>query len=287
MIKTVDKIVDGKKIANIILNRLQGEVGILKQQGIVPKLGVFLVGEEKSSHTYVDKKREVCQNVGVDFLLKKFPNNITEGELIEFLKDIQANENLTGLIVQLPLPKHIDVDRVIRNIDYEIDVDCLTEINLGKLVTGNYCMIPPTPGAILEILKYYDIELKGKKVVLIGTGDLIGRPLANLLFHKKATVTACNSSTKNIEEFTKKADIIISGVGKYNLITGDDVKRGAVVIDAGVCFVKGKMYGDINFDEIKKKASLITPTPGGVGPLTVIKLIENTVKCAKKMISFR
>ena len=275
-------IVDGKKIAEKIFTRLQGEVSILKQRGINPKLGVFLIGNDKPSHTYVQKKGEACQKIGVDFLLKKYQKDITEGELIKEINNVQKNENLTGLIVQLPLPEHIHAGRVIRHIKPEIDVDCLTEANLGKLITGDYIIEPPTPGAILEILKHHNIELKGKNVVLMGAGTLIGKPLANLLFHQKTTVSVCNSSTKNPEEFTKKADIIISGVGKYNLITGDMIKKGAVVIDAGVCFIDGKMYGDVNFEEIKDKASLVTPTPGGVGPLTVAKLIENTIKCAKR-----
>ena len=278
--KTV--IVDGKKIAQKIFARLQNEVSVLKQQGINPKLGVFLVGDDQPSHTYVNKKKEACKDIGVDFLLKKYEENITGEELIDAIEDVQENENLTGLIVQLPLPKHIHTGRVIKHIKPEIDVDCLTEANLGKLVVGNYCIEPPTPGAILEILKHHNIELKGKNVVLMGTGTLIGRPLANLLFHTQASVSTCNSSTKNSAELTRKADIIISGVGKHNLITGDMIKKGAVVIDAGVCFVDGKMYGDINFEEVSKKASLVTPTPGGVGPLTVAKLVENTIKCARK-----
>ena len=278
--KTV--IVDGKKIAQKIFARLQNEVSVLKQQGINPKLGVFLIGNDRPSHTYVGKKEKACQKIGVDFLLKKYEENITGEELMEAIEDAQENENLTGLIVQLPLPKHIHAGRVIKHIKPEIDVDCLTEANLGKLVVGNYCIEPPTPGAILEILRHYDIKLKGKNVVLMGTGTLIGRPLANLLFHTQASVSTCNSSTKNPAELTRKANIIISGVGKHNLITGDMVKRGAVVIDAGVCFVDGKMYGDINFAEVSKKASLVTPTPGGVGPLTVAKLVENTIKCARK-----
>jgi methylenetetrahydrofolate dehydrogenase (NADP+) / methenyltetrahydrofolate cyclohydrolase len=275
-------IVNGKKIAEKIFTRLQGEVSVLKQQGINPKLGVFLIGNDQPSHAYVGKKREACKQIGMEFLLKKYEENITECELISAIEDVQKNENLTGLIVQLPLPGHIDAGRVIKHINPKIDVDCLTEVNLGKLVTGDYIIEPPTPGAILEILKYYDVELIGKNVVLIGTGTLIGRPLANLLFHMKTTITICSAATQNLIELTKKADIIISGVGKHNLITGDMIKKDAVIIDAGVCFVDGKMYGDTKFDEVNKKASLITPTPGGVGPLTVAKLVENTIKCARR-----
>ena len=275
-------VVDGKNIAEKIFTRLQGEVSVLKQQGINPKLGVFLIGDDHSSHIYVGKKEEACKKIGVSFFLKKYDENITGEELIEAIENVQKNEDLTGLIVQLPLPSHIHVGRVIKHIKPEIDVDCLTEANLGKLITGNYCIEPPTPGAILEILKHYDIELKGKNVVLMGTGTLIGRPLANLLFHTQASVSTCNSFTQNLEVFTRRADIVISGVGEHNLITGNMIKKGAVVIDAGVCFVGGKMHGDINFEEVSKKASLVTPTPGGVGPLTVAKLVENTIKCTRK-----
>ena len=276
------EIVDGKKIASLILKRLQTEVGILKQQGINPKLGVFLIGDDQPSHTYVEKKAEACQQIGVDFVLKKYSADIKEEELIKEIENIQNTENLTGLIVQLPLPKHIDYQKVINFINPQIDVDCLTETNLEKLIRSDYTIEPPTPGAILEILKYHHIDLKEKKVVLMGTGTLVGKPLASLLTHTEAKVFTCDKFTKNPKEITKTADILISGVGQYDLIREDMIKEGTVVIDAGVSFVDGKMYGDINFEEIKKKASLVTPTPGGVGPVTVAKLIENTIKCAKE-----
>ena len=276
------KIVQGKKIADKILTRLQKEVRLLKSRGITPKLGVFLIGDNKPSHTYVRKKQEACEKIGVDFILKHYSPDIMEEELIKEVKAIQKNYELSGLIVQLPLPVHIDYKNVVNYINPKIDVDCLTDINLSRLKTGDYCIEPPTPGAILEILKYHNIDLKKNKVVLMGTGVLVGKPLADLLFHKQADIVTCNSSTKNPEEIARTADILISAVGKHNLIRGDMIKKGAVVIDAGVSFVDGKMYGDINFEEVKKKASLVTPTPGGVGPLTVAKLIENTIKCAKK-----
>ncbi len=281
------QIVNGTKIAKLILKRLQGEVSVLKQQGIIPKLGVFLIGNDHPSNTYVQKKKEACQKIGVEFLLKKYEENITGEELMEEIDNVQKNDNLTGLIVQLPLPRHIDKYRLIKHIDPKIDVDCLTSINLGRLVIGNYNIIPPTAGAILEILKYYDIELKGKIIVLIGMGTLVGRPLANLLFHRKVTVISCNSDTKDLEKMTNKADIIISGVGKYNLVTGKMIKKDAIVIDAGISFVDGKICGDINFAEISARASLVTPTPKGVGPLTVAKLVENTVKCAQRFSRFK
>lgn len=274
-------IVDGNKIASQILQKLVQQVKILKKKKINPCLGVILVGQDKPSRTYIRKKKEACQLVGIDFVLKKYSARISTKKLINELKKIQNLKKLSGLIIQLPLPRHINTNEVLQYLDPQIDVDCLTETNLGKLISGSYQMEPPTPGAILEILRYYKVDLVGKRVVLIGAGSLIGRPLANLLFLQQATVTVCNKTTKNIKKITREADILISGVGKYNLIRGSMVKKGVKIIDAGVSFHRGKMYGDINFKEIKKKASLITPMPGGVGPITVAKLLENVVKNAE------
>lgn len=274
-------IVNGSKIANQILDKLASQVKILKKKKISPYLGVILVGDDKPSHTYVRKKGEACQKIGVNFILKKYPAKITTEKLINQLKSIQKKEKLTGLIIQMPLPKQIDTNKVLKYLDPKIDVDCLTEENLGKLISGSYQLEPPTPGAILEVLKYHRVDLVGKRVVLIGAGSLIGRPLANLLMLQRATVTVCNSATNNLKEITKQADILITGVGKYNLVRGTMVKKGAKVVDAGVSFYQGKMYGDINFNEVKNKASLVTPTPGGVGLITVAKLIENVVKNSK------
>lgn len=274
-------VVNGNKIASQILRRLAQQVIILKKKKINPKLGVILVGQDRPSQTYVKKKEEACQQVGIDFILRKYSTRISTKKLINELKKIQKENKLTGLIVQLPLPKHINTNDVLQYIDPRIDVDCLNETNLGRLISGSYQIEPPTPGAILEILRFYKINFISKKIVLVGAGSLIGRPLANLLFLQQATVTVCNKTTKNIKKITREADILISGVGKYNLIRGSMVKKGVKVIDAGVSFYRNKMYGDINFEEIKKKASLITPTPGGVGPITVAKLVENVVKSAK------
>lgn len=275
-------IVSGKEIAQNIYQRLEKKVAVLKQKGIAPKLGVILVGGDLPSQTYVKKKGQAAGNLNIGFLLKNCPaSTSTQGLIREIEKLQQKKYKLTGLIVQLPLPKKINTGKALEAIDSKIDVDCLTQVNLGKLITGSYKIEPPTPGAILEILKHHKIELMGKSVALVGTGHLIGRPLANLLINQRATVTACNSKTPDLGKITRAADIVITGVGKHNLITGKMIKKGAVVVDAGVCFVDGKMYGDIDFNSVKKKAKLVTPTPGGVGPLTVAKLIENTVLCAE------
>lgn len=283
------QVVNGHKIAQSIYTRLAKQVPVLKKKKyapILPMLGVILVGNDKPSLTYVRKKGEAAHKVGVGFLLKKFPASITTEQLIKEVKAIQQKRHkLTGLIVQLPLPKHINTGKVLEAISPSLDVDCLTQTNLGKLVTGSYWIEPPTPGAIMQILKYHKVALKGKNVVVIGAGALVGKPVANMLIHEEATVSVLNKYTPSLTSYTKNADVIITGVGKHNLLTGSMIKSGAIVIDAGVSFVGKKMYGDSNVGSVSKKASVVTPTPGGVGPLTVAKLIQNTVKCAEKMSS--
>jgi len=277
------KIVDGKAIAQQIYKRLTKQVNELVQHGQPPKLGVILVGNDQPSHTYVRRKGEAAKKIGVGFLLKTLPASTTTEQLLQIVQQLQTKRyGLTGLIVQLPLPRQINTGKILEAINPQIDVDCLTQTNLGKLISGSYWLTPPTPGAILEILKYYKITVSGKKIVIIGAGALVGRPLANLLIHNQATVSVLNRSTPSLRDYTKSADIIVTGVGKYPILTGNMIKRGAVVVDAGVSFIKGKMYGDIDFGSIAKKASVVTPTPGGVGPLTVAKLIDNTVKCTIK-----
>ncbi len=271
-------IVNGHKIATQIYSRIK------RQRGVTAKLGVVLVGNHKPSQTYVRKKGEAAESCGVDFLLLHLPSRISTKQLVAEVKQLQQPRyGLTGLIVQLPLPKHINTGKVLESIDPSIDVDCLSQTSLGKLVTGSYWIEPPTPGAIIEILRYHKVPLVGAKVVIIGAGSLVGRPLANMLFHEQATVSVLNRSTRHLAAYTKTADIVVTGVGHHGVLTGAMIKPGAVVIDAGVSFVGKKMYGDIDFKTVVKKARLVTPTPGGVGPLTVAKLIENTVKCAKKL----
>lgn len=278
-------IADGKKISLAILRKAKERVNQLRKHNITPRLAVILVGKDKPSQTYVKKKEEAAKKIGVNFFLYHYLENISNEELVSEIKKIQTKEKLSGLIVQLPLPDTIDTEKVLNAIDPKIDVDYLTFNNLGKLVMGNNELIPPTPGAALEILDYYNVDLEGKYVVLIGRGKLIGKPLANIFIHRPVTLSVCNSTTKNLAEFTKRADIIVTGVGKYNILTGEMVKKGAAVVDTGVCFKDGKMYGDIDFESVKEKASVVTPTPGGVGPITVAKLLENTVMNAEIMFN--
>ncbi len=277
-------IVDGKKIAQEILDKLKPRVEDLKQKGFNPRLAVVLIGDDKPSRTYVRRKGEACERIGIEFSLHKYPDDVEEEKMISEVKRIQQEKKLSGMIIQLPLPQHLDTKKVINYINPDIDVDCLTYVNLGKLLIGKNGFRPPTPGAIMEILNYHGIDLYGKYITLIGRGELIGKPLANILFHEEVTFSVCNKTTKRLEDFTLNSDVIISGVGKHNLVTGKMIKPEAVVIDAGTTFVNGKMYGDIEFESVEKVASLVTPTPGGVGPITVAKLLENTVTCAENIL---
>ncbi|EKD76484.1 MAG: Bifunctional protein folD [uncultured bacterium] len=279
-------LVQGHTIAKAIYQRLQKEIPTLQRRGVTPKLAVVLVGNNKPSLTYVRKKGEAAAHIGVDFVLIHLPANTTTQGLLNELRSLQQPYNkLTGLIVQLPLPRHINTGKVLEAVLSRLDVDCLTQTNLGKLITGSYWIEPPTPGAIISILKYHKVPLVGVNVVVIGAGALVGRPLVNMLMYEQATVSILNQATRNLSAFTKNADIIITGVGKPGLLTGSMVKPGVVVVDAGVSFIGKKISGDIDFPSVAKKAKLVTPTPGGVGPLTVAKLIENTVKCAKKILT--
>lgn len=276
-------IINGKAIALQIRERLAKEVAELKTKKIATKLVVILVGDNKASATYVKMKGEAAKQIGIDFYLKEFPKDVSEKELIQSIKEIQKDKSLSGLMIQLPLPEHLDSKKIIDKINPDADVDCLTEISWGKLVRGSNIFQPPTAGAMLETIKYHKIDLTGKDVVVIGMGELVGKPLTLMLFQENCTITGCNIYTKDLSARTKNADVIFSGVGKHNLLRGDMIKKGVVVIDAGVSFHEGKMYGDIEFDTVSKKASFITPTPGGIGPITVAKLLENTVKSAKNM----
>ncbi|MFN3301560.1 MAG: bifunctional 5,10-methylenetetrahydrofolate dehydrogenase/5,10-methenyltetrahydrofolate cyclohydrolase, partial [Patescibacteria group bacterium] len=231
-------IVKGEKIASQILQKTTQKIKVLRKKGIIPCLGVILVGQNKISEIYINKKRTVCDQVGVKFILKKYSSKISTSKLIQKIREFQEKEKLSGLIVQLPLPKKIDSNKVLNTIKPELDVDYLTERNLGKLISRNYQIEPPTAGAILEILRYYKIGLKGKKVVLIGAGFLVGRPLSNLLLYKGATLMVCNKETKNLNEIIKQADILITGVGKRNLVRGSMLKKGIIIVDAGISFYR-------------------------------------------------
>ncbi|MCF6276625.1 MAG: bifunctional 5,10-methylenetetrahydrofolate dehydrogenase/5,10-methenyltetrahydrofolate cyclohydrolase [Candidatus Magasanikbacteria bacterium] len=275
------KIIPGKSISKKILKTLEKRVRKLKSKNITPKMAVILVSDNKASASYVKHKEIAAKKIGVNFTLYHFKEKISEKSLIKKIKKIQKEDKPNGMIAQLPLPKHINEVKILNSIDPKIDIDCLTNENLGKIISRNHKILPPTPDAILSAIKYTKIDLKGKNIVIIGSGLLVGRPLSVILSNMKATVTLCNSSTKNLKKKCLSADIIISGVGKKHIITKDMVKKDAIVIDAGVSFHKNKMYGDVDIENVIKKAKFISPTPNGIGPITIAKLLENLLILTK------
>ena len=275
----MNKIIDGKKIAQKILDEVKLEISKLNFK---PKLAVIFVGADKPSKTYIKRKKEAAEYAGVNFEIYSFSNKISKDELITSIKKIQKDQNIAGMIVQLPLPEPLYTSDVLNAVDPSIDVDCLTDTNIGKLVMKTADFTPPTPQAVLEIFKSIKLNIKGKNITIVGAGALVGKPLSIMLLNKEATITTCNEHTKNLAKTLKKSDIIISAVGKKDLIRKNMLKKNVIIIDTGIAFENKKMYGDVNFVEAVKKASFITPTPGGVGPITVSLLLRNLLICAKK-----
>ncbi len=273
------KLIKGKLIAKKLEEEIAEKISELKKAGQSVKLVVVLVGDDKPSATYVNKKAQAAKRVGMEFELIKLKENTTEKEILKKLK--QTQKTASGVIVQLPLPKHLNTQKIINKIKLKKDVDVLTKKGNKKLKQNKLPFLPPTPGAIISILKELKINLKNKKVTLLGRGKLVGQPLEIILKNMKVATTVCDSQTTNNIEACQAADIIISGVGKKDLVRGNMIKPGAIVIDAGVDFENGKMYGDVNIDEALKKASWVTPTPGGVGPITVARLLLNTLIAAE------
>jgi methylenetetrahydrofolate dehydrogenase (NADP+)/methenyltetrahydrofolate cyclohydrolase len=274
------EIIKGKTIANDIEQKIHQEVKTLKQKGVQPKLGVIYIGNHKPSETYIKQKESRAKELGIEFELFDFEHRVKSKTVKKEIRKIQENKSLDGLIIQLPIPDKL-YPELLDEVKPQIDVDCLTSKNLGKLVKKSFTFLPPTAGAILEVLDKINVEYKGKKITVVGTGMLVGKPLANLLINKEATLTTCNKHTKNLAKECKQADIIISGVGQKYLITKNMVTEDTIVIDTGIDYVEGKMFGDVDFEQVKQKASYITPTPGGIGPITVAKLFENVVLSAK------
>jgi len=275
------QLIDGKAIAKKINEQTAARVTALKQKGLAPKLAVVLVGDDPASRTYVKNKGKAAKTIGLEFALHEIDGSTSTTILLEKIFELQRDKALSGLIVQLPLPAHIDTNAILNSISPERDVDCLTDANIGKLVMKTNSIAPPTPSAVMSILEELQIDPVGKNVTIIGVGPLVGKPLAIMLMNARASVTTCNSKTKDTKEKCLAADIIVTGVGRKNVLRGDMVRVGAIVIDTGVDFVDGKMSGDVNVAEVIKKAAYVTPTPGGVGPITVARLLANTVSCAK------
>ena len=283
-------LINGQAIAQKINTVTKRKAEELSERGIIPRLAVVLVGEDKASQVYVGRKEKMARELGIDFALHQFPACISKENLLGELEHIQDDPSLSGLIIQLPLPEKLYVREVLDAIKPELDVDFLTDSKLGTLVTKSNQLDPPTAGAVMEIFRELKIDLVGKNVVVIGAGVLVGRPLAFLLMNARATVTVCNSATQNLAELCKEADSVVSCVGQRNLVEGSMVKPGAVVIDAGFVFENGIVSGDVNVNEVLAVADFVTPTPGGLGPITVAKLLQNVVISAERRVmpnSFR
>jgi methylenetetrahydrofolate dehydrogenase (NADP+)/methenyltetrahydrofolate cyclohydrolase len=287
------QIIDGKKIAQQMREELKEEVEKLRSKGIVPGLGVVLVGQDPASQSYVRSKERACEKIGIYSDDNRLPAETTQEELLNLIEKMNEDDKIHGILVQLPLPEQIDEQAVLLAVDPNKDVDGFHPVNIGKMVVGQEAFLPCTPHGVIQLLIKSGVKIEGSHAVIVGRSNIVGKPLANLLIQKapnrNATVTICHTRTKNIAEHTIQADILIAAAGRPNTITADMVKEGAVVIDVGVNRVedstkeKGyRLVGDVDFEGVKEKASLITPVPGGVGPMTITMLLYNTVESAKR-----
>ena len=275
-------IIDGRLVASKIKEDIESRVEeFYKCNGCHPLLVAIVVGDNPASETYVRNKIRACKEVGMLSHRIYFPEDITEQELLDEIHMINNNPFINGILVQLPLPKHISELKIASAISPKKDVDAFHPENVGKIFLGNYDFLPCTPAGIIRLLEYYKVEISGKRCVVIGRSNIVGKPMAHLLLERNGTVTVCHSKTKNLAEITKQADILIVAVGKPQFVTADMVKEGAVVIDVGINRVDGKIVGDVDFDSVSNVASYITPVPGGVGVMTVAMLLENTLKAAE------
>jgi len=272
----MDNVIDGRAISEEIRSELKQSI---KYEMLKPSIAVIQVGDNEASNTYVKNKEKACNDVGIYFRHYKFEDGESELSIINKIKELNNDEYVNGIIIQLPLPDGYNEKRLINTIINSKDVDGLTDINTGRLVNGRKTLVPCTAAGVIELLKRSNVEITGKRVVLVGRGKLTCKPLIQLFLNEDATVTVCHSKTEDLASITKNADILVSAVGINNIITEDMVKAGAVVIDVGINFETGKISGDVDFDKVSKKASLITKTPGGVGPMTVTMLLKNTVYC--------
>ena len=270
-------IIDGKKVASEIKEEIKSYIKNRKDNGLkVPKIVSILVGNDGGSIFYINNQEKVANSLGINFEKKILNENITEEKLIDIIEDLNNDEEVNGIILQLPLPKTFNKDRVINKISPNKDIDCLTFVNQGKLYCGEKTFLPCTPNSVLTLLERYNIALEGKNVVIIGRSNIVGKPAAQLLLNKNATVTICHSKTKNLKDICKKADIIVVAIGKAKFLTEEYVTENSIVIDVGTSSVEGKIVGDVDFDNVENKVSMITNVPGGVGALTTTLLIKNS-----------
>ncbi|WP_081167123.1 bifunctional methylenetetrahydrofolate dehydrogenase/methenyltetrahydrofolate cyclohydrolase [Lactococcus garvieae] len=279
------KIIDGKALAEKMQEELKDRVIKLKEKGIQPGLAVILIGENPASQVYVRNKERVAAKLGFKSEVVRLSENISEAELLSMIEDYNTDDSWHGILVQLPLPEHISEEKVLLAVSPEKDVDGFHPINMGKLWSGAPLMIPSTPAGIMEMFRAYDVDLAGKKAVVVGRSNIVGKPMAQLMMMANATVTIAHSRTENLSELTRSADILVVAIGQDRFIKAEDVKPDAVVIDVGMNRDEnGKLHGDVDFDQVKEVASLITPVPGGVGPMTITMLMEQTVRAAEASV---
>lgn len=280
------KILEGKKIAKEIKGELKAEILGMRKEGLVPGLAMVLVGNDTASQIYVGNKKKACAEVGIRTENYALAENTSEREVLELMDKLNNDRNIHGILVQLPLPKHIKAQKIIKAIDPTKDVDCFHPENVGKLFINQSRYLPCTPAGIMELFKRYEIDVTGKDCVIVGRSNIVGKPLAILLINAGATVTVCHSKTLDLKEKTQVAEILISATGRAGLITADMVQPGSMVIDVGITRdAAGKISGDVDFENVKNIAGAITPVPGGVGPMTIAMLLKNTIKAAKELKS--
>lgn len=276
------EIINGKELAKKVRKELKQEVNELKEKGINPKLAVIMVGDDPGSQVYVRNKSKACEKVGIEFEEFLFDKDISEETLLNTIRELNEDDSIHGILLQSPVPKHININKAFRTISPEKDVDGFNPVNVGNLTIGEDAFISCTPFGIVKMIEEYNIETEGKNTVILGRSNIVGKPMIQCMLNKNSTVTVCHSKTKNIEEITKKADIVIAAIGKPKFVKEDMIKDGAVVIDVGINRLQdGSICGDVDYENIEKKASYITPVPGGVGPMTIAMLLTNVVKAAK------
>ena len=279
-------IIDGKKVSSQIIEHIASEVKSLKlKTKKSPGLAVILVGDDPASAVYVRNKNKTCTNIGFQSFENILPSDTSELKLLNLIDELNNNEHINGILVQLPLPKHISSHKILEAIKPEKDVDGFHLKNVGRLVTGNAEFKPCTPAGIIELLDYYKVDLEGKNAVVLGRSNIVGKPVAFLLLEKNATVTICHSRTKDLSKITRQADVLIAAIGKPNFVTADMVKDDSVIIDVGINRVDGKLVGDVDYQAVSQKVSLITPVPGGVGPMTIAMLMANTLQSFKNSLT--
>ena len=280
------QIISGKEVALKVRERIKNEVEeLFAKTGKRPGLAVIIVGEDPASQVYVRNKAKGCEEVGFHSEVYRLPEQTEMSELLALIDKLNNDENIHGILCQLPLPKHLDETEVILAIDPNKDVDAFHPVNTGKIMIGNYSFLPCTPAGVMELIASTGVDISGKECVVVGRSNIVGKPQAMLLLQKNGTVTICHSRTKNLAETTKRADILVVAVGRANFITGDMIKEGAIVVDVGINRMDdGKLVGDVHFESAEKVASYITPVPGGVGPMTITMLLQNTLTAAKQQI---